>query len=422
MRRKRLKIIKMVVLFALTVSTLLGTFTIFSSAANDYSSLPGYLGDGVPPFIYYAAGQNPQGRASSLWQADQTQLEWQHIAFSLFGCGSVENDPWHMVPFSTGEIFRECVNYYNADLRRLGYADLANCTTRVPIVSSRNFTSYVSTYYNNDDPDDPRNGFFLVQFRVKNVSGWTYDWLPVYNVWFEFINNMGAGSIWDYPFIPDYPTSVGALPSDCVIQQLVLDYYATDYNTFTAIDVGAVVGQYHAYEDTGLSDANNHKRPYGIRITVEEWFYNNNDIGYPPLTSSPGTADYFNNLYDTEYAQPLTSFGFNRYIQTADMLEKRQFDMGFELGIKIGGQSEYQRGLSDGREQGYDKGRQDGIKATENYNAVDGILTLAQVPGVFISGMLDFDFFGVNLANAVKVVFTVLVVAFLIVLILRFLL
>lgn len=95
------------------------------------------------------------------------------------------------------------------------------------------------------------------------------------------------------------------------------------------------------------------------------------------------------------------------------------FDM-YEIGSDY--DTGYNNGFRDGREVGYEDGYDEGFTEgqKDEYSVYGLINTLFNAPAQFIGTMLNFDVFGINLASFVKVLFTFICVAFVIVVALRF--
>lgn len=66
----------------------------------------------------------------------------------------------------------------------------------------------------------------------------------------------------------------------------------------------------------------------------------------------------------------------------------------------------YNLGFNDG----YSSGHADGVAKVDQFNFYNFISTLFSAPFTFISSALDFDVFGINMATAVKVLITMLIV------------
>ena len=95
------------------------------------------------------------------------------------------------------------------------------------------------------------------------------------------------------------------------------------------------------------------------------------------------------------------------------------FDM-YEVGsdYDTGYYNGYRDGKKDGFDDGFDEGFAEGQK--DEYSVYGLVNTLFNAPAQFIGTMLNFDVFGINLATFVKVLFTFICVAFVIVVALRF--
>lgn len=79
----------------------------------------------------------------------------------------------------------------------------------------------------------------------------------------------------------------------------------------------------------------------------------------------------------------------------------------------------YQEVYNKGYNEGYQKGRIDGINSDEEFTVYGLINAVINAPIDFIEGALDFEVFGVNVAGFVKMLFTLLIVAFVVVCVLR---
>ena len=76
----------------------------------------------------------------------------------------------------------------------------------------------------------------------------------------------------------------------------------------------------------------------------------------------------------------------------------------------------YDKGYLEGYKVGFENG-----KASDDEFTVYGFISaIAKAPSQFIDGMLDFDVFGINVASFVKMLFTLLLVVFVVVVIVRF--
>ena len=392
MRRKRKKILKVSVLFILTVSTLLGTFSIFSSASSDGTGdfgddTPGLLGPNDPAFIYYPFGFDSEARDSSLWQ-DELIVDGDQIVFGLIGRTTL-NSPWHIVPYIRGrDLFSDVVKDYNDQVKELGYTTLANCYSRSNLVSSGQFS--VLTAYSDSDA---ASCCIILRLSKSALETWPYDWIPLYFIRMEFIDKEGETGYYDRIESGSFDDSI-SMGYNSVFSQGLLKYSFDTTFQYPYINVSGIMDQSVSGED-------------GIQIHIQEWFYNKS-AGYP--SGKYHGDSYFQNLYPTSFSQPYTSYGFNYHWSRSGEIMDKAYSKGFNDGQKVG------------YNNGYSLGKSEGIEAGSNYNAVDGIISLAQVPGAFISGMLDFEVFGINLASTVKVIFTLLIVAFLIVFILKFIL
>jgi len=83
----------------------------------------------------------------------------------------------------------------------------------------------------------------------------------------------------------------------------------------------------------------------------------------------------------------------------------------------------YQRGYNDGYNEGYhigyNKGYYDGIATEEKWTVLSLINAIIEAPFTFIDNAFSFTVFGVNVANAIRVVFTIGIIAMLAVVIFK---
>lgn len=382
--RKRKKILTCVVLMVLVVSTMLSTFSVFSSAAtsdND-EGFDGTWANDVPLYTFYRWNvDDPDYRHTSLWPVPKKVRYNDRIVFGLMGTESVSN-PWHIYPYVQGQQNgNDVVQEYNKMVDDLGYTSWNNFYSRSSLITSRAFATYIGYSLVADDKYQ-----FVVEFRVKDISSWSYDWLPLYQFQIEFIEPNGAYN--------GLPIEEGTFTRMGVISQAVAMYNYDTTNTYTYIDIGMLMRYVYGYSQ---EEANQYPA-YGVKVTTMEYFYNTS-LGYP--VGSDGYApNYLTNLYTASgyNQQPFISYGYNYFFENPDQIAFQEYQDG------------YNRGKDVGYDQGFSAGKQTGVSLGENYNAVDGLITLAQLPAVFISSMLSFDIFGINIANAVKVTITLIIV------------
>lgn len=79
----------------------------------------------------------------------------------------------------------------------------------------------------------------------------------------------------------------------------------------------------------------------------------------------------------------------------------------------------YQEVYNKGYNEGYQVGRNDGINSDEEFTIYGFINAVINAPIDFVEGALDFEVFGVNIASFVKMLFTLLIVAFVVVCVLK---
>lgn len=70
----------------------------------------------------------------------------------------------------------------------------------------------------------------------------------------------------------------------------------------------------------------------------------------------------------------------------------------------------YENSFNSGYDSGYSSGQTDGLNSSSVLGSI--ILTVFNAPFVFINNVLDFEIFGINLLNIVRVLITLLVLAF----------
>lgn len=73
-------------------------------------------------------------------------------------------------------------------------------------------------------------------------------------------------------------------------------------------------------------------------------------------------------------------------------------------------EASYNSGYDSGYDDGYKNGEYDGLEASKGLSSM--VLTVLSAPFVIISNTLNFEILGINILNLVKVILTVLVVAF----------
>lgn len=112
-------------------------------------------------------------------------------------------------------------------------------------------------------------------------------------------------------------------------------------------------------------------------------------------------------------------YDYNGYIGTSKVYRYVKFDAN----------AAYNAGYRDGNNVGYTDGYNTGwadawrsidANGAEGFSVPRLITGLFAAPAEFITGMLDFEVFGINLATAVKVIFTILLVVAIILLIVKF--
>lgn len=100
----------------------------------------------------------------------------------------------------------------------------------------------------------------------------------------------------------------------------------------------------------------------------------------------------------------------------AGKAESGNYDKGFEAGKKAG-KVEGEALHAMDYQNGFSAGQTDAMNSTSSLK--DMIFSIFSAPAYFINGILDFDFFGINLASLVKTLITLVAVALVIVFLLK---
>lgn len=75
-------------------------------------------------------------------------------------------------------------------------------------------------------------------------------------------------------------------------------------------------------------------------------------------------------------------------------------------------ESNYNRGFNVGYNEGYSVGQSDGLKASNSLSSM--VYSILSAPFVIVSNTLNFEILGINILNLVKVILTILLIAFVI--------
>lgn len=141
-----------------------------------------------------------------------------------------------------------------------------------------------------------------------------------------------------------------------------------------------------------------------------EYPYNGNTLsGEPQSLSMYESGDYVvhTNIYFYSNADDNENLRLPRYITRTQNITIN--DVKAEL------QAEYSSGFA----VGYDDGYIDGMDYGQEWNLQSFVDALFKAPVTFVEEAFNFDIFGVNVANFVKALFTLLAVAFVVVAILK---
>lgn len=239
--------------------------------------------------------------------------------------------------------------------------------------------TYFSEPYFNSELVNSSSPLYSQALRIRinnSLAAYNnYRYLPEFTIKFCYIDENGdfVSGIDDKPTVAQRP-----------------DWFLASYGDSTHT--------YETYEiDTTVMNLTRPESAKGISVDITAAYYA--DDSYSVYESQP------------QYSQPYSA-QFYFFFEDWDIQEA--FSNGYAEGKKIG--------LSEGDDIGYERGFREGSEKFENYNAVSGLIQIAQLPSVFISSMLNFDAFGVNTAYLVKHLFTCLIVAFVTVIFVRFIL
>ena len=147
-------------------------------------------------------------------------------------------------------------------------------------------------------------------------------------------------------------------------------------------------------------------------LPFEEYYidpvYVNSDISVVSFNSGYFSDDTYIGINDILSGSTSNLFSSNQSSENEFYLIEGKLTVDQISSIIAG--NNYQNGYNSGYDQGYKEGEYDGLNSSKFMNST--LLTAISAPFVIVSSALDFDILGINFYNILKVLFTLLLVAF----------
>lgn len=226
--------------------------------------------------------------------------------------------------------------------------------------------------FNSTDGLDSQTLLIRANSTIANINNNRY--VPEFRIYFRYIDENG-----------DFVAGINGKPTSAQRPDWVFYEYGDSSHTYGTYQI-----------DTTVMNLTRPESAKGITVIIEASYY----------------ADYYLTWESQpQYSQPYIAY-YDFFFEEWDIQEA--YSNGYDEGER--------KGRSEGEEVGFQRGYREASEELVNYNAVSGLIQIAQLPSVFISSMLDFNVFGINILALVKHLFTLLLVAFVTVVFVRYIL
>ena len=231
----------------------------------------------------------------------------------------------------------------------------------------------------------------------------------------NFVLRYYEGSAWKYVYIQDADTYISVDASSSGTHFKIFAYVFGTYSMVLRYDAGDE--GFRVGSDTHLIQS---FEIYGIYGNSDAWADFSQVL--QSVGGSSGKLEETDSTYEAGYNAGYTAgakdgqaAGYQSGYE-AGKAESGNYDKGFEAGKKAG-KAEGEALHVDDYKNGFSAGQTDAMNSTSSLK--DMIFSIFSAPAYFINGILDFDFFGINLASLVKTLITLVAVALVIVFLLK---
>lgn len=230
----------------------------------------------------------------------------------------------------------------------------------------------------------------------------------------NFVLRYYEGSAWKYVYIQDADTYI-SVDASTVTHFKIFAYVFGTYSMVLCYDAGDK--GFRVGSDTHLIQSFEIYGIYGSTNVWSEFSQVLQTVGgsSDKLEETDSTYEAGYNAGYTAGARDGQAAGY-QWGYEAGKAESGNYDKGFEDGKKAG-KVEGEALHVDDYKNGFSAGQTDAMNNTSSLK--DMIFSIFSAPAYFINGILDFDFFGINLASLVKTLITLVAVALVIVFLLK---
>lgn len=259
--------------------------------------------------------------------------------------------------------------------------DLSSCQCWVTVIVDEGSEFGLIYFY--DDLGGDNFGFYNIEYWDSLLSGfYIYD----AESFVSALNDLASAGV----ILPN-----GAVYNCCLhsaSEQLTALYveYKTDNNIsiyYEGYDAGFSAGKNEGYSE-GYVKGTNDGQALGYESGYEEGYYWGEYDG--TYSGYEAAGDYIKEWFTLQK--------LNKYIESDSSDAKEKFEY------------EFSHNSVALKEAAYNKGETDGLNASGI--AKEGILSIVSAPFYFLSGIFNFEIFGVNLFSIISVILTLAVVAF----------